>query len=225
MTVLFVAGAGTDVGKTHVCALLARALRAGGRSVLALKPVASGVPAWDDPAFARSDTAVLLAAQGLALTEEAVDACTPWRFAAPLAPDMAALREGRSLHLAELAAFHVETVARAPGIDAVLVEGAGGVMSPITRDALCLDWIRALEAPTLLVAGSYLGAISHALTACETLARHGLPLLAVVVSESADSPVPLEETAHAIQRRTPAPVCVLPRSAPPPVADSPGFSP
>lgn len=214
MTTLFVAGAGTDVGKTYVCARLARALRAGGRSVLALKPVASGVPAWDDPAFAHSDTAVLLAAQGLPLTARTVEACTPWRFAAPLAPDMAALREGRSLRLDDLTAFHAQALARAPGVDAVLVEGAGGVMSPVTQDALCLDWIRALGAPALLVAGSYLGAISHALTACETLARHGLPLLAVVVSESDGSPVPLGETAQAIRRRTAAPVATLARSAP-----------
>lgn len=215
MTPVFVAGAGTDVGKTYVAARLCRALRAGGLHVLALKPVVSGVPAWDDPTFPASDTGVLLAAQGLPLTRATADACSPWRFAAPIAPDMAAAREGVEVTLADLLAFHARAVAGAPEAEVVLVEGAGGVMSPVAADALCLDWAQALNAPVLLVAGSYLGAISHALTACEALTRRGVPLLAVVVSESADSPVPLEETARAVQRWCAAPVCRLPRGAGP----------
>ncbi len=213
MSVLFVAGAGTDIGKTYVAALLTRALHAAGRPVVAVKPVASGVGAWDAPEFASSDTALLLAAQGLSLTAETVEACTPWRFAAALAPDMAAAREGRSLSLAELVGFHAAALARAPPGAAVIVEGAGGLMSPVTEDAGCLDWIAAIDAPVLLVCGSYLGAISHALTACETLLRHDRPPVALVVSESAGSPVDLRETAAAIARRVPAPVAWLSRGA------------
>ncbi len=216
MTTLFIAGAGTDVGKTYVAARLVRALRAAGRSVLALKPVASGAPAWDDPAFADSDTGVLLAAQGLTITREAADACTPWRFRAPISPDMAAAREGRTVTVADLVAFHEAATARAPDAEVVLVESAGGVMSPAAADGLCLDWAAALGAPVLLVGGGYLGAVSHTLTACEALARRGLPLHAVVLSESGVGPVSIAETAAAVRRWCDAPVSYMTREPPAP---------
>lgn len=213
MSVLFVAGAGTDVGKTYVAALLVRRLRAAGRPVVAVKPVASGVPAWDDPAFAASDTGVLLAAQGLPLTQATADACSPWRFAAPLAPDMAAAREGRVVTLAELVAFHADARARAPAHAAVVVEGVGGLMSPVTSDALGLDWLEALGCPALLVAGGYLGAISHALTARETLRARGVECVGVVVSESSGSPVDVAATASAVARWTGEPAGFLRRNS------------
>ena len=214
MKVLFVAGVGTDVGKTHVAAMLIRGLRASGLSVIAIKPVASGVGPWSEPAFAASDTARLLAAQGLPLTRETVDACTPWRFLAPLAPDMAARREGRSLTLDELLAFQARTLATTRTDGLLLVEGVGGLMSPVADDATCLDWIKAVDCSVLLVGGSYLGGISHTLTALETLARHVCEAAAVVISESAESPVQLAETVAAIARRTATPVFALRRRAP-----------
>ena len=213
MKTLFVAGAGTDVGKTYVAAALVRCLRAQGRRVLALKPVASGTPTLDDPAFAASDTGVLLAAQGLPINPGTVQACTPWRFAAPLAPDLAAAREGRTLTLAELTGFHRRAVAPMAEDTLLVVEGVGGLMSPVTADATGLDWLKALGCPALLVAGSYLGAISHALTACETMAAHAVELVAVIVSESLDAPVPPEEVAAAISRFSRAETLVVRRGA------------
>ena len=213
MKALFVAGAGTDVGKTYVAAALVRRLRAQGRRVLALKPVASGAPALDDPAFAVSDTGLLLAAQGLPIDPETVQACTPWRFAAPVAPDLAAAREGRTLSLADLVEFHHRTLAGTPEDTLLVVEGVGGLMSPVTADATGLDWLKALGCPALLVAGSYMGAISHALTACETLAAHAVELAAVIVSESLGAPVPPEAAAAAIARFSHAETRVLRRGA------------
>ena len=215
MSVVFVAGAGTDVGKTHVTALLARWARAAGRPVTVLKPVASGVGPWDAPAFQGSDTARLLAAAGRPLTRATVEACTPWRYAAALSPDMAAAREGRTLRLAELLAFQRAALGQAPADALVLVEGVGGVMSPVTSDAICLDWIAATGAPVLLVTGSYLGAISHALTACLALERSGAPLLGVVVSESADDPPPLLETVDAVARFSRLPTAFITRETDP----------
>ena len=99
---VFIAGAGTEIGKTYVTAALTRRLRAQGRPVRTVKPLASGVPPLGDPGFAESDTARLLDAQGIALDAEAVEACSPWRFSAPLSPDQAAVLEGRSLDLGDL---------------------------------------------------------------------------------------------------------------------------
>jgi dethiobiotin synthetase len=214
MPALFIAGAGTEIGKTYVTAALTRRLIADGCRVRTLKPLASGVPAPDDPAFAESDTARLLAAQGLAPSPEAVEACSPWRFTAPLAPDQAAALEGRALALSDLIAWCRAEIARGEANraeDVLLIEGVGGLMSPVTPDATGLDWLRALGIPALLVSGSYLGAISHALTACETLRLHAVPLRAVAVSESPGAPTPPETVAAAIRPRVAAPVFCIGR--------------
>ncbi|MCJ2132548.1 dethiobiotin synthase [Methylobacterium sp. J-026] len=208
---VFVAGAGTEIGKTYVTAALTRRLRALGRRVRTVKPLASGVPPLNDPAFAESDTARLLDAQAIALDEGAVEACSPWRFSAPLAPDQAAVLEGRSLDLADLVGWCRAQIAGTDGL--LLIEGVGGLMSPVTGSATGLDWLRALGVPTLLVSGSYLGAISHALTACETLRRHGIPLLGIVVSESAGAPAPAGTVAASIARHADTPVVCLGRGA------------
>lgn len=208
---VFVAGAGTEIGKTYVTAALTRRLLSQGRSVLTLKPLASGVPGLDDPAFAFSDTAILLHAQGIEPTSAAVASCSPWCFSAPLAPDLAAAREGRSLRLDDLVAWCRDRIATAPPGTIVLIEGVGGLMSPVTDEATGLDWLEALGLPTILVSGSYLGAISHALTGVETLRFHGVRLTGVVVSESPDAPTTPQIVAQAVARRIEAPVICIPR--------------
>ena len=208
----FVLGAGTDIGKTYVTALLVRQARAAGQDVLALKPVASGVPSPGDPAFASTDTAQLLQAQGLPATSENIEACSPWRFREPLSPDMAAAAEGRILALEALLAWCDDQVAAAPG-KLTLIEGVGGVMSPMTSDALNLDVVKALGWPAILVTGSYLGALSHALTAIETLKAHGVEIAAVVLNESADSTVDFDAMMASLSRFAPCSITRLERTA------------
>ena len=184
MTAFFVSGAHTDVGKTWVACALLRAARARGLSVGALKPVVSGIDMTD---WADSDPGRLITALGQDRTPAALDAMSRWIFTAPLAPPMAAAREGRSLATADIARFCIDQRTDA---DLFLVEGAGGVMSPMTSDGTCLDLMRALALPTVLVGGSYLGAISHNLTALETLRAHGLPVAAIVISQAAEPDAP-----------------------------------
>jgi len=206
MTTLFVTATGTDVGKTYVTTRLIAELRAARRTVRALKPVASG---FDAAAPERSDTGELLLALGGRLSHAELDAVSPWRFAAPLSPDMAAARERRTIPFPELVEF-----CRAPSAASVtLIEGIGGVMVPLDAQHTVLDWIAALRAPVLLVAGSYLGTLSHTLTAAAVLRGRGCAIAAVVVSESAEQPAPAAETADVIARfLAPVPVAVLPRA-------------
>jgi dethiobiotin synthetase len=207
MNTLFVTASGTDVGKTFVTLKLIADLRDAGYRVRALKPVASG---FDAGAAGDSDTAKLLHAQGLALDAANLDAVSPWRFAAPLSPDMAAAREGRAIAFDALVEF-----CRAPrDADIVVIEGIGGVMVPLDAEHTVLDWIVAIGAPALLVVGSYLGTLSHSLTAALALRSRGVGTLGVVVSESAEQPVPSTETAAAIARFVqPTPVRIVPRNA------------
>jgi len=218
MSAIFVTAAGTDIGKTFVTCGLIRALQARGRKVAALKPIVSGFA----PAAAEgSDSGLLLAALGRPVTIETIAQVSPWRFAAALSPDMAAAREGRTIDLAALVGFCRDAIATRDG--ALLIEGVGGVMTPLDARHTVLDWMAALDIPIVLVAGSYLGAISHTLTALEVVRRRGLAVACLVISESQGSPVPLEETRATVARFASAiEVVTLPRLVDP-VFDHPAF--
>jgi dethiobiotin synthetase len=209
LSAYFVTATGTDIGKTFVMRGLIHALRMRGRNVAALKPVMSG---FEPAEAAGSDAGLLLAALGRPVTPEAIDEISPWRFAAPLAPDMAAAREGRTLDIRELIKFCGNAIAANRHV--LLIEGAGGVMSPVNADHVMLDWMTALRLPLILVAGSYLGTISHTLTALDVIARRGLKVTALVISETAGSPVRLNATRDTLARfAPPVDVVTLPRLA------------
>lgn len=199
MTTLFVTATGTEVGKTYVAAGIAAALTAKGRTVRVLKPVISGFD-WGE--VENTDTALLLAATGQAPDREAIEACSPWRFTEPLSPDMAAKREGREVDFNSLVRFcrdaHEEH--GDGGGDVLLIEGIGGVMVPLGETHTVLDWIEAVGEPALVVAGSYLGTLSHTLSAVKALEGRGIHIAGVVVAESEVSPVPIEETVETLHR-------------------------
>jgi dethiobiotin synthetase len=192
---VFVTATGTDIGKTFVSAGLIRHWLANGQRVEALKPVLSG---FDPAAMASSDSGVLLAALGKAVTPQQIERISPWRFTAPLSPDMAAQREGRRIDVDDLVSFCQSSIAAQDGI--TLIEGVGGVMVPLDGERTVLDWMMLLQIPVVLVAGSYLGTISHTLTALDALLRRDMPIAALAVSESESQPVPLDETVTAIAR-------------------------
>ncbi len=214
MSAVFVTGSGTDVGKTFLTAALIRHLRSAGAPVDAVKPVVSG---FDPDNLSGSDPAVLLSALGRLASLKEVERISPWRFAAPMSPDLAAAREHRSIDFDAVVEFSRGAAAR-PGT--VFIEGVGGVMVPLDATHTVLDWMTALRIPVLLVAGSYLGTISHTLTALHVLAQRNLDIAGVVVSESTMPGASLAETVAAIARYAiPIDVIGLPRlplDAPPP---------
>ncbi|MFZ0610548.1 MAG: dethiobiotin synthase [Xanthobacteraceae bacterium] len=208
MAAIFITATGTDVGKTYVAASLIRHLRGMGRTVDAIKPVASG---FDPAQLAASDAGALLQALGLRVTEEEIDRISPWRFQAALSPDLAAAREGRTIDVDSVISFCHTAVERRR--DILLIEGVGGIMVPLHGERTVLDVMMALQLPLILVTGSYLGTISHTLTALDALFRRGLQVLTIVVSETPGSTVPLPDTVAAIARFA-EPVIGLPRPGP-----------
>jgi dethiobiotin synthetase len=207
MKAAFVTATGTDIGKTYITAGIIRALIEQGQQAAAVKPVMSG---YDPAAPEPSDAAILLQAMGKPVTPETVAAIAPWRYSAPLSPDMAATREGRAIALPDLLRFCRAAIRAAPGT--LLVEGVGGAMVPLNSTHTVRDWIAELRLPALLVAGTYLGAISHSLTTAEALLRGGNRIAAIILSESEISPVPAEETAAAIANFLPGiAVHIIPR--------------
>jgi dethiobiotin synthetase len=195
MTAIFVSATGTDVGKTFVTAGLIRHFRTQVRAVDAIKPVVSG---FDPAAPAGSDPAALLNALGRPLTIEEIERIAPWRFAAPLSPDMAARRESRAIDFDAVTAFCRSAMAARRGH--LFLEGIGGIMVPLDDNRTVLDLMTQLRLPILLVAGSYVGTISHTLTALQVLVRRNLDVAAVVVSESEASAATLKDTVAAIAR-------------------------
>lgn len=210
MTSYFVTATGTEIGKTYVTCGLIAALRRRGTQVAALKPVISGF----DPAEARSsDTGLILQALGKPVNEHSIAELSPWRYRAALSPDMAAAREDRPINVDALVAV-CASAATAGGI--TFIEGAGGIMSPLAPRFTNLDLIDAIDAHVLLVAGTYLGTISHTLTACEALEVRGRDPWTIILSESPQSPVPPAETARSLARYTDVPIIVVTRGGEPP---------
>ena len=195
MAAYFVTSTGTDVGKTFVTAGLIRHLRVGGAAVDALKPVVSG---YDSSVVETSDPAVLLGALGRPVRADEVERIAPWRFRAPLSPDLAAARESRAIDFDHLIDFSRAAIDGTRGT--LFIEGVGGIMVPLTGEHTVLDWMAALGIPLVLVVGGYLGTISHTLTALDVLRQRRLAVAAIVVSESERNPVELEDTVASIGR-------------------------
>ena len=195
MTTIFITATGTDIGKTFVTVGLVRHIRAAGRTVDAIKPVVSG---FDPDAWQESDPAMLLAALGRPITLEEAGRVSPWRFAAPLSPHMAARREGGAIAFQEVVEFCRRSMAARRGV--LLIEGIGGIMVPLDDRRTVLDWMSVLRIPIILVAGTYVGTMSHTLTSLEVLVRRNLNVAAVVISESEASAASLDDTVATLQR-------------------------
>ena len=209
MSAIFITATGTDIGKTYLATALIRHLRGKRHAVDALKPVVTGF----DPARPEaSDSGRLLASLGRPVTPDEIARISPWRYSAPLSPDMAAAREGRALDFDQLVDFSRKAMREHLG--QLLIEGIGGIMVPLDARRTVLDWMSALKLPLLLVAGSYLGSISHTLTCLDVLRRRELSVRAVVVNESPGSTVSVAETIDSVSRFAQLiPVLALLRSA------------
>ncbi|MFF1556734.1 dethiobiotin synthase [Streptomyces sp. NPDC058279] len=170
MTILFVSGTGTEIGKTVVTSAVASAAVAAGRSVAVLKPAQTGVGP-DEPGDA---------AEVVRLAGPSVTAAELARYPEPLAPDTAARRSG----LPTLSPAAVAEAARklAASHDLVLVEGAGGLLVRFDEEGHTLaDAARLLDAPVLIVAPAALGTLNSVTLTAEALAARELTSPGVVI--------------------------------------------
>jgi dethiobiotin synthetase len=153
---LFLTGTDTDVGKTYVGALIARAIAAQGLRVGVYKPAASGC-LFRDGTLVSDDAVQLWKAAG---RPGELDRVCPQRFEAPLAPHLAARAEGKRVD-EQLLRTGVQYWRERS--DFVLVEGAGGLLSPIGDETLVADLAAELGYPLIIVAANRLGTINHVL--------------------------------------------------------------
>jgi dethiobiotin synthetase len=188
---LFVTGTDTDVGKTVIAAAIALSLRQAGERVAVLKPVATGCRR--DREGLISDDAELLAAASD--TSQPLDLICPNRYAEPLAPSVAARRTGRPIDYGA-----IDNAARlaAPLASVFVVEGAGGVLTPLDDRHTVADLAAAMGAPAVIVARSKLGTINHTLLSIDALRARGVAIAGVVLNGYPTDDVPVaEETAAA----------------------------
>ncbi len=166
----FIAGTDTDAGKTLVaCGLLARA-KIDGLSTAAVKPVAAGCE--ETPEGLRNDDAEQLLAQcTLPLHYEQVN---PIAFAPPIAPHIAAAKQGARMDAGRMAGFTRGVLML--GADVTLVEGAGGWRVPLNERETLAELPKQLQLPVILVVGMKLGCISHTLLTVEAIKHDGLRL-------------------------------------------------
>ena len=155
--IFFITGTDTGVGKTVLTALLVKFLRGRGVNAAALKPVCSG---------GRDDARKIFAAMHGALS---LDEINPWHFRAAVAPLLAARREKKSVKLSQVVA---RAHAMQKRFEILLIEGAGGLLSPLGENFNSRDLILALRAMPIIAAQNELGAVNKILLTLEALPKN-----------------------------------------------------
>jgi dethiobiotin synthetase len=182
VSTLFVTGTDTGVGKTFIACALAHALRRAGRRVGVVKPVETGVDG-------EPEDAVRLRAA--AADPAPLDDVCPYRLRAPLAPSVAAAREGVTIDIPHIVAL-IERRVRVT--DELIVEGAGGLLVPIVGTTTYLDLALRLNLPLLIVAANRLGTVNHCALTARVAAAARLSIRGFVLSQVAREPDPSAET-------------------------------
>ncbi len=173
MNGIFITGSDTEVGKTWVSCAIIRTLRQSVKRIGAYKPVASGVANLFD-----SDASQLWEIIGRI---QSIDMVCPQSFAAPLAPPLAASMEN-------LLVDHGLLISGAEAwkehCDFLVVEGAGGLLSPLTYDSTNADLAERLGWPIVIVVADRLGAVNQSLMAFEVAHARKLKVNAIVLNET-----------------------------------------
>ncbi len=198
---LFVTGTGTEVGKTVVAAAIARTLAAEGKRVTVFKPAVTGLEEEGE-----TDHALLRRASG---SEQSDEEIAPYRYDPPASPHLAAALAGGEIDPARLR--HTARDA-AEGADAIVCEGVGGFLVPLTPTYLVRDLAADLGYPLVIVAGPGLGTINHTLLTIESARAAGLEVAAVVLNPWPEEPTEIEQSnRETIATLANVPVHTLPR--------------
>ena len=199
---LFVTGTDTGVGKSVVAAAVCAALAAEGRRVAAFKPVVTGL---EEPTGKWPHDHELLAS--VATAGQTPDQVAPHRFGPPASPHLAAQLAGARIDPADLVE-HARAAAR--GADALVCEGVGGLLVPLTEHYLVRDLARDLELPLVVVARPGLGTINHTLLTVESARASGARVAGVVLNPWPPQPTAVETSNRAgVERLARVPVATF----------------
>jgi dethiobiotin synthetase len=189
---VFVSATDTSVGKTTLAAGLVGFLKTRGLNVGVMKPVASGAIECDSGRLISQDAEMLVK---FAESSDPWEWINPYCFATPVAPALAAKIEGATIELPHIRDCFVELSKRH---DLMVVEGAGGIMSPIFENVLVADMIRLLDLPVIIVSRATLGTINHTLMTFECLRSRGIAILGFFLNRFPQKPNLSESTSAEI---------------------------
>jgi dethiobiotin synthetase len=184
---IFITGTDTGVGKTFFACGTAALLKKSGYKVGVMKPVETGC-GQDDGKLLAQDAAALKAASGCDIPLEQI---CPYQFREPLAPSVAADREGTRIDIDRLMNVYNEINA---GHDVTIVEGAGGLLVPLLPSYTYADFAKVLKLPLIVVAANRLGMINHLLLTLEHASCKGLSVLGYVLNQIESQPSLAAET-------------------------------
>jgi dethiobiotin synthetase len=210
MSAWFIAGTDTGIGKTHSACTLIHALRASGRSVCGMKPIASGCLETAQ-GLRNEDAIALLAASSSPVP--AYETVNPLALREPLSPHLAAAHEGVTITLPPLRAAFEALQAR---YNSVVVEGVGGWRVPLAPGLFASDIARSWTLPVILVVGLRLGCLSHALLTAESITADGCRLIGWIGNRVDAEMAAVEENIQTLRSLLPAPCLgILPHGVPP----------
>ena len=203
MKPLFVTATDTDIGKTCVCAGLAYALKKSGIDVGIMKPFACGVK--QKIGFSSNDLTILTNA---AMVDDAEDIINPFFFPIPASPYTAAKNLGVKIDVEHV----MECFRKLDEIhDIVLVEGIGGIMTPILKDYAIIDLVKDLMANTIIVTSSKIGTVNHTVLTCNMCKNMNIPIKGLIINNFDSTGYPIPELERDLSALTDLPVlCSLP---------------
>lgn len=191
--VIFISGIGTDIGKSWATGWLATEFMREGKSVITQKFIQTGNRDMSE------DILLHRRIMGIPLQNpDKLHITCPVIFSYPASPHYAARLDGKTV---DTAIITESTRALTRQYDVVLVEGAGGLMVPISDDTLTIDYVSERRLPVALVTNGRLGSISDTLLALEAIERRGLELYAVIYNPHFDSDAALAADARQYMRR------------------------
>ncbi len=182
---VFVTGTGTEVGKTVVAAAIARTLRSAGDDVAVFKPAVSGLDDYEGSGESPDHELLRMAAE----SGQTDDEIAPYRYGPPVSPHLGAELAGEAI-----SPERIRDAARgaAAGADALVCEGVGGFLVPLTLGYLVRDLARDLSLPVVIAASPGLGTINHTLLTVEAVRAVGLEVAAVVLTPWPAAPSEVE---------------------------------
>ena len=203
MKPLFITATDTDIGKTYVCAGLAHSLKKSGIDVGIMKPFACGTK--QKTGFSSNDLTLLSEAAIINDTEELLN---PFFFPIPASPYTAAKNLGVKIDIKHV----LECFNKLDKIhDVMLVEGIGGIMTPILNDYTIINLIKDLQANTIIVTSSRVGTVNHTILTCNICKNMNIPVKGLIINNFDSTGYPIIELERDLSALTNLPVlCSLP---------------
>ncbi len=177
----FITGTNTDIGKTVVTAGIALASLRNSQKTIVMKPVQTGTD--DYPTDIQTIETLI---------EEKIsnELSIPYAFKMPASPHLAAKKENKSIDVSKILDSYNEL--QKMDIDTLLVEGAGGLLVPITEDYLMIDLIKDMDISVILVTTTLLGTINHTLLSIEAMKSRGIDIAGIIINKTSQNPSEIE---------------------------------